>query len=126
MKKSVIASFLIILILSVTLMPKTVSAQDETLPFIFRDTIYGAGIGVFIGGLVMLTTDHPSDHWDYLAVGGLVGALGGLGYGAYSSSHALVEINQDKVTVGIPSIHVDSLSGKRNQTYHTDLVKLQF
>lgn len=56
-------------------------AQD-----IWYSTLYGGAIGGLAGTGVMLLTDDPLDHTDYVVTGVGVGILGGLAYGIYSYS----------------------------------------
>ncbi len=72
-------------------------AQD-----IWYSTLYGAAIGGMAGAGVMLLTDDPLDHSDYVLTGVGVGILAGLGYGIYSYSasdgYALAEVEPDGTT----------------------------
>ncbi|HKJ87580.1 MAG TPA: hypothetical protein VKA48_03645 [Gammaproteobacteria bacterium] len=56
-------------------------AQD-----VWYSTLYGAAIGGVAGAGVMLLTDQPLDHTDYMVTGVGVGILSGLAYGIYSYS----------------------------------------
>ncbi len=126
MKKILTYSLLILMTVTFTLTPKTAMAQDDAMPLIFRDTLWGAGIGAFLGGLLMLTTDDKSDHWDYVAFGGLVGAVGGLGYSLTSTSHALVEVEKERVTVGLPTLHTANASRIGKKEYSMELLKFYY
>jgi hypothetical protein len=122
---------LLLLLLVITLLapPSTAYAQDDTMPIVFRDTMYGAVTGAFLGGLLLLTTNNKSDHWDYVAYGGLIGAVGGVTYGIYDTSRPLVEIEKDKVTVGLPTIRAGAGQGPHQSTdksFIADLVRLRF
>jgi hypothetical protein len=69
---------------------------DETGgAIVFKNTLYGIGLGGIITGLVMLSSDERDDTGRKIANGALVGAGFGLGYGLYEavsrSSSGLVE-----------------------------------
>lgn len=103
MKRAVVVLLMVVFLSSLLPLPKA-RAQSGDMEFLLRDTFYGSLIGAFIGGLVLLTAENESDHLDYLVFGGLAGAVGGLGYGIYSMNQPLVEIERNRVVVGIPSI----------------------
>jgi hypothetical protein len=105
MKKVLVALTIFLTVLAVSPAATPAHAQSGDMEFLLRDTLYGSLIGAFIGGLILLTTDNESDHLDYLVYGGLAGALGGLGYGVYTMSQPMVEVEKDRVTVGLPTIH---------------------
>lgn len=48
---------------------------------ILKDTLYGAGVGGIIAGLVVLSKDDKSDSGKQIANGGLIGGVLGLGLG---------------------------------------------
>jgi hypothetical protein len=123
MNKILTYFLLILMAVTFTLTPKTALAQDDTMPLIFRDTLWGAGIGAFLGGLLLLTTDDKSDHWDYVAYGSLIGAVGGLAYSVTSTSHALVEVEKERVVVGLPTLHTANASRIGKKEYSVELFK---
>ncbi|MDX1762813.1 MAG: hypothetical protein R3231_00675 [bacterium] len=124
--KRVVAVLLMVVLFSTLLPLPAARAQSGDMEFLLRDTFYGALIGAFIGGLVLLTTDDKSDHLDYLVYGSLAGAVGGLGYGIYSMNRPLVEIERNRVVVGMPSIQGMAPSGQGEGLLQADLVRMRF
>ncbi|NOY52538.1 MAG: hypothetical protein GXP58_02835 [Deltaproteobacteria bacterium] len=129
MKNRMIALF-VALMLVVTLLPlRPAAAEEDTMPIVLRDTVYGSLTGAFLGGLLLLTTNNKSGHWENVAYGGFVGALAGIAYGVYDTSRSLVEIDKDRITVGLPTLQTDAgRSGKaeRPTNLHADLVRWRF
>ena len=106
--------------------PCRAAAQDDGMPVFFRDTLMGAGIGAFVGGLLLLTTEHKSDHWDYVAFGGLVGALGGLGYSVTrAESRGLVRVDPDGVHVGLPTPRIRA-GGPGSADVTADILQVRY
>jgi len=66
--------------------PNPARAASYVAQDIWYSTLYGAAIGGIAGTGVMLLTDDPMDHTDYVITGVGVGILGGLAYGIYSYS----------------------------------------
>lgn len=127
--KRVVVVLLMVVFLSSLLPLPAAQAQSGDMEFLLRDTFYGSLIGAFIGGLVLLTTENESDHLDYLVFGGLAGAVGGLGYGIYSMNQPLVEIDGNRVVVGMPSIQSDGGSAGPSEgigLLQADLVRMRF
>ena len=72
--------------------------QSRAASYVAKDvwysTLYGAAIGGVAGAGVMLLTDDPLEHSDYVVTGVGVGILGGLFYGIYSySANARASLN---------------------------------
>ena len=124
--KKMIAVLMILATLSLSMAPEPAWAQGDAMPVVFRDTLYGALTGAFLGGLFLLTSNNKSDHWDYVAYGGLIGAVGGLAYGVYNTPRSMVEIDKGKITVGLPTIQTANITGSRDKEYLVDLLKLQY
>lgn len=124
--KKITACLLVLLMTLVFLLPPKPSAAQGDMPIFFRDTLVGAGIGAFFGGLIMLTTEKESDHWDYVAFGALVGATGGLVYSVRSSSYAALEIDNEKMTVGMPTFQTSNEFGVGHKVVSADLVRLRY
>lgn len=124
--KKMIAVLMILAAVSLSTPAGTAWAQDDGMPIIFRDTLYGAATGAFLGGLLLLTSDNAGNHWDYVAFGGLIGAAGGLAYGVYNTPRSMVEIDKGRITVGLPTIQTANISGSRDKEYLMDLLKFQY
>ena len=129
MKNRMISLFVALMLVVTLFPPLPAAAQEDTMPIVLRDTIYGSLTGAFLGGLLLLTTSNKSDHWDYVAYGGFIGALAGITYGVYDTSRSLVEIEKDRITVGLPTLQGDAgTSGNvaKPTSLHADLVRWRF
>ncbi len=129
MRKTAILLLFLLMVTTCIQVPKPAHAQDDAMPVVFRDTLYGSLTGAFIGGLLLLTTENKSDHLEYIVYGGLAGAVGGLAYGVYDTSQALVEIDRGQITVGVPSIQRKTFtehSRKRKTAYLAKVLRLHF
>jgi len=129
MKNPLIALFVALMIAFTLVAPPPAAAEEDTLPIVLRDTVYGSLTGAFLGGLLMLTTSNKSDHWENIAYGGFIGAVAGVAYGVYDTSRSLVEIDQDKITVGLPTLQADAgTPGKsaKPTSLHADLLRWRF
>lgn len=69
-----------------TAAPVPARAASYVAQDIWYSTMYGGAIGGVAGTGVMLLTDDPLDHTDYIYTGIGVGILAGLAYGIYSYS----------------------------------------
>ena len=77
-------SILLIVVFALTLTlsaPAKVRAEDNTMKFVLRDTVYGMLIGALLGTAAALSTNEPEDNWNYVSVGALIGGAAGLFYG---------------------------------------------
>lgn len=129
MKNRIITLFVTLMLVATLFPPLPVSAQEDTMPIVLRDTIYGSLTGAFLGGLLMLTTSNKSNHWDNVAYGGFIGAVAGIAYGVYDTSQSLVEIEKDRITVGLPSLQGDAGTpgnSEKPTSLHADLVRWRF
>jgi hypothetical protein len=129
MKNRIITLFVTLMLVVTLIPPLPASAQEDTMPIVLRDTVYGSLTGAFLGGLLLLTTSNKSDHWDYIAYGGFVGALAGITYGVYDTSRSLVEIEKDRITVGLPTLQGGTGTAGRVETHKSlraDLVRWRF
>lgn len=94
---------------------------------IFRDSLYGAGIGA-LGGLAIYATDGK-DFGKKVGTGVLIGLIFGVGVGIYESQTALVEINNGKIYAGIPQINIKqtkTVGGKNNTITEINLLGASF
>ncbi len=93
-------------------------AQDEGqgMQRVLRSTLYGGIIGAVGGLAIMLFTEKPEDHFDYLATGVGVGILSGLTYGLATSTGriAIAEVEDGKVTFNIPEIKANKIEDDRS------------
>lgn len=125
-------SILLIFLFALTLIlsaPAKVRAEDGTMQFVLRDTVYGMVIGALLGTAAALSTDEPEDHWNYISVGALFGGASGLFYGVVYDTDAFVQIDKDGLSVGIPTLHtkVEVLdNNKKDIQYSVNLFKYCF
>ena len=103
-------------------------AQD-----IWYSTLYGAAIGGVAGTGVMLLTDDPLDHTDYVVTGVGVGILTGLAYGIYSysasSPYGLVNVDPAgtaRYALPTPQPFVSRDGERRSVGVKVDLIRGRF
>jgi hypothetical protein len=98
--------------LALTTLASVVFASSSTYALdgeiIFRDSIYGAGIGALAGGAYYLIDSE--DFGEKLGTGLLVGLIVGFGIGIYESQTALVEIKNGKMHAGLPEIKLKQVN----------------
>jgi len=94
-----IKKYLVISFMALIFLAGNAFAQDSG-QIVFRDALYGAGIGALLGAAVYLADDD--DFGEKLAAGVIVGTVGGLAYGLYETE-SFVEIEKDKIKVAIPT-----------------------
>ena len=82
---------------------------------IFRDALYGAGIGAIAGGAVYLIDGE--DFGAKVGTGVFIGVIAGAAMGVYESQAALVEIKNGKVYAGLPQIKQKAIKLENNK-YH--------
>lgn len=74
---------------------RAIGCEETGGAIVFKNTLYGIGLGGILTGLVMLSSDERDNADKKIANGALVGAGFGLGYGLYEavsrSSSSLVE-----------------------------------
>jgi hypothetical protein len=78
------------------------AAEDRGLENIFKDTYYGAAIGGLLGAAVMIFTDRPADHFNYIAYGLAGGVISGSVYGMANQSRSLADMESGKLTFRLP------------------------
>lgn len=112
----------------------TASAADP-MQRTLRDSLYGGLIGALLGSAVMLLTDNPDNHLNYIPTGAAVGLLVGAAYGVATSgvmSTAAAEINtkEGSVSLAMPTIsteqHYDEQINKKEEIEKIELVRLTF
>ncbi len=90
---------------------------------IFRDTFYGALTGAIIGGALVVFTDEPAEHLEYIAYGGAAGAIVGALFGAYEAT-ALAEIRDGEIYLAMPTVRTRRVPGGVEAS--ADLVRVPF
>jgi hypothetical protein len=81
------------------------ASADDTMEQTLKDSIYGGIIGALVGSAVVLLTENPDEHLDYIPTGAGVGILIGAAYGlATSGVMQTVELSDDGwITLDWPS-----------------------
>ena len=101
--------------LGISLITSSAKALDGEI--IFRDTLYGAGVGALAGGAYYLI--DSDDFGQKIGTGLLIGLVVGFGIGVYESQTALVEIENGKMHAGLPEIKVKQIN---LDNYKTDTI----
>ena len=79
-------------------------AAENTFKDIFFDSLFGGLGGTLVGAAVMAFAKKPGDSLDFMAYGAASGALIG---GAYGVGKAMVEMQNGKVKLSLPTIMPD-------------------
>ena len=79
-------------------------AVESTFKGIFTDSLYGGLTGTLVGAAVMAFAKKPVDHLDSIGYGAAVGILAGAAFGV---GKALVEIDNGRVKISMPTIIPD-------------------
>jgi hypothetical protein len=115
--------------------PSPARAASYVAQDIWYSTLYGAAIGGIAGTGVMLLSDDPMDHTDYVVTGVGVGILTGLAYGIYSYSvsgsrySALANVEAGGAThyaVPMPQPFISRKNGQESVGVKVDLVRGRF
>lgn len=131
MRKRLIVLAVIISIVVPSLPSRTFAADDSVMmQNIFKDTLYGGAVGAVIGVGFMLLTGKPTDHWNYVAYGAGGGIIAGAAIGMASSTKALAEIADGRITLNVPEIKTDIVQDKRDEKIevvrHLSLLRYNF
>jgi hypothetical protein len=82
-------------------------AQEDRVQEVLTNSLYGGLAGVLVGAVVLAFTNKPGDHLDYLAFGAAGGAPAGATYALVKSPRPMAELDNGKVTIGVPTIVPD-------------------
>ncbi|MBI4822629.1 MAG: hypothetical protein HY805_00135 [Nitrospirae bacterium] len=118
-----IKRIVVVAILLLALFQGKAFSADTSGEVVFRDAIYGAGIGAILGGAIYLADD---DHFgSKIGIGIAVGTIGGLIYGV-SETRGVVEIRKEKGSIKLnpPIISVQKKDG--DLFYSTNILKISF
>lgn len=80
------------------------SASDNAFKDIFENGLYGGLAGALVGGALLVFTEKPGDHLDYVAYGAAGGVLVGAAYGVAKTSRSLLTYENGNVKVAMPTI----------------------
>ena len=89
---------------------KLYAAEDHTLENVFKNAYYGAAIGGLLGAAIMVFTDRPVDHLNYIAYGVAGGVIAGTVYGMTVQARSFADINQGKLAINLPEPEIKNYS----------------
>lgn len=96
----------------------------------FTSAFYGLSVGALVGTALMVFTDKPADHLDYIGFGAAAGALAGTVYGVARSTRSFASIENGKVKIAIPTIVPDLIESpatkQMNVTFRADILRGTF
>jgi len=90
-----------------TLAGQAWAQQDSSMKTVFQDAGFGGLAGLLVGGALLVFTDEPGDHLDYLAYGAAVGVLAGAAFGIFSVSRPLFLVEQGGLRWQMPLLKVE-------------------
>ena len=73
-----------VLVMLFTFLTGSVASAEDAMDRTLKGSLYGGLIGGLIGTAVMLLTDNPDDHLEYIPTGAAVGILVGAAYGEFA------------------------------------------
>jgi hypothetical protein len=121
---------ILVLIAGVISATSSAYADDNTFREIFRDSFYGGAAGSLVGAAVMILTQKPANHLDYIAFGAASGVLAGATYGVVKSSMALASLENGTVKIALPAIIPDVVetpsNGKTKVTWRAEILRGAF
>lgn len=82
-------------------------ADDNAFRDTFMSAFYGGAVGALVGAALLVFTNKPADHLDYMGFGAAAGVLAGTAYGVAKSSRALASIDNGSVKIAMPTIIPD-------------------
>ena len=102
-------------------------AAESAINRFFTDSVYGGLAGTLVGGAVMTFTNRPGNHPDLLGYGSAGGIIAGAAYGL---GRGLVQIDNGKVRISMPTIFSDrrdsNFRGQTGYIFSTELIKGRF
>ncbi len=108
-------------------------AADSTMKTTVTDALYGGLLGALVGTAVLLLTDNPGDHLNYIPTGAGIGVLFGAAYGLATSGgvvQSIGEVEGSKFTLNAPTIRkfesYDKVANKKETTAHVGLLSVRF
>ena len=112
---------LVITILSMMIFQTSAFAVETEGEVIFRDALYGAGIGALLGAALYIADDD--DFGSKISTGLLVGTIAGLVVG-FAETRSFVEMNQDEIKIAVPTPIIRK--EKNGIQYSASLLKAEF
>ena len=99
--KQFINLFLIVMIFSISI-KEAQGAEDKTLENVFKNAYYGAAIGGLLGAAIMIFSDRPADHFNYIAYGLAGGVVAGTFYSMANPVRSLTDIEHGNLKLDLP------------------------
>lgn len=97
--------FLMIMVFFISI-KEAQAADDKTLENIFKNAYYGALIGGLLGTAILVFSDRPADHFDYIAYGMAGGIIAGTFYGMAYSQRSLSDIDHGRIKFDFPRLEL--------------------
>jgi hypothetical protein len=83
-------------------------AANNEMGDVLVDGFYGGLIGALVGAAVMVLTDDPGDHLQYMTTGAGIGVIGGTIYGfSQVARQAMVDVDRGHFALRVPAISPD-------------------
>lgn len=125
MLKRILATVLIVFFLSTSPV-----FADDTMRKTLTDSLYGGIIGSVIGLAIVLLTDNPDDHLNYIPTGAGIGILAGAAYGLASSGVVASVPEYESFDHTAPPLKVRGVFDRLTNTFEIvgsiDLLKIRF
>ena len=93
------------------ILTQAVHARENDFKIVLKDGFYGGLVGALVGGAILAFKDEPGDHLDLITKGAAIGVIGGVAFGLYEISNSMAELEDGKMSVGVPTpqIRINSL-----------------
>jgi len=105
---------------------RTASADESIFRDTFKSAIYGSVVGALAGTALIAFTKKPADHLGTVGYGAAAGVLAGTVYGVTKKSHAVVAIDNGKVTLAmpifIPNLVESPVTGQTKVVWRADIL----
>lgn len=82
-------------------------AEENAFRDTFQSAFYGGAVGALVGAALLVFTNKPADHLDYMGFGAAAGVLAGTAYGVAKSTRSLASIENGAVKIALPTIIPD-------------------
>lgn len=117
-----------------TFLTFSVARAEDVMQQTMRDALYGGVAGALIGAAVLLLTDNPDDHLNYIPTGAGIGILAGAAYGIATSgmmiTSSAAEVEDGKITFNMPTIKkekiYDEIANRYEDIEQVDLIRVKF
>lgn len=80
-------------------------AANTEMGDVLVDGFYGGLIGALVGAAVMVLTDDPGDHTQYMVTGAGIGVIAGTVYGLSKvARHAMIDVDRGRLSWHLPPV----------------------